>query len=541
LKKKAVVATAAALGIALLFCAQGARAAAPASDNGSAYQNPWGPANPQSQPNSGFAPWVYDQWNPDASWNSIPPPNLFFIDTARGAWGINMPADIVSGHGGFDAAWISFTGDQPYLSPGQTYSTTVLFTPPGTRGGTLLNPQGTPGGTETPGEGVDFFAQNPGQASNPTYDGFGHQVFGIYLGQNADGVTRFDVSFHTALSDENPEVNLSIPLPFTGTASSPQEVKVIFTQRDQGNWVLKMISGDNAVVLNSQEYGATWNTAQGLDGVRYFTTQGGTSPGGPTEWKNASVSQAPTDTKDFAGGGYADLAWENTTTGQRAIWFLKNGAVSSTTYLPTTPVQWHIAGVGDFAGDGNADLVWENTSTGQRAIWYLKNGVVSSTAYLPTLPVQWHIVGVGDFKGDGNADLVWENSSTGQRAIWYLQNGAVTSSTYLPTIPVEWHIAGVGDFNNDGNDDLVWENTRTGQRAIWFIKNGAVSSTINLPTVPVQWRIAGAGDFSGNGYAGLVWQNTATGERAIWYMKNGAVTSTTNLPKMPLTWSIVDH
>ena len=45
------------------------------------------------------------------------------------------------------------------------------------------------------------------------------------------------------------------------------------------------------------------------------------------------MSHAPADTKDFAGGGYADLAWENTTTGQRAIWFLKNGAVSSTTYL----------------------------------------------------------------------------------------------------------------------------------------------------------------------------------------------------------------
>jgi len=36
-------------------------------------------------------------------------------------------------------------------------------------------------------------------------------------------------------------------------------------------------------------------------------------------------------------------------------------------------------------------LVWENTVTGQRTIWFLKNGVLSGTTYLPTLPVRWHI------------------------------------------------------------------------------------------------------------------------------------------------------
>ena len=89
--------------------------------------------------------------------------------------------------------------------------------------------------------------------------------------------------------------------------------------------------------------------------------------------------------KDFNGDGFADLVWENTSTGQRAIWFLKNGVLSSSIYLPTVPVAWHIAGIGDFNGDGYADLVWENTSTGQRAIWFLKNGVLSSSIYLPTV------------------------------------------------------------------------------------------------------------------------------------------------------------
>jgi hypothetical protein len=90
-------------------------------------------------------------------------------------------------------------------------------------------------------------------------------------------------------------------------------------------------------------------------------------------------------------------------------------------------------------------LVLENNSTGQRAIWFLKNGAVSSATYLPTVPPEWHIAGVGDFNGDGNADLVLENTKTGQRAIWFLKNGAVSSSTYLPTVDPQWHIAGVGE------------------------------------------------------------------------------------------------
>ena len=135
-------------------------------------------------------------------------------------------------------------------------------------------------------------------------------------------------------------------------------------------------------------------------------------------------------------------------------------------------------------------LVWENTTTGQCAIWLLKNGVLSSSFYLPTVPVEWRIAGVGDFNGDGFADLVWENTSTGQRAIWLLENGVLSSSFYLPTVPVEWHIAGAGDFNDDGfADDLVLENTSTGQRGIWLLKNGVFSSSFNLPTVPMSFII----------------------------------------------------
>src|SRR5205085_1403727 len=95
--------------------------------------------------------------------------------------------------------------------------------------------------------------------------------------------------------------------------------------------------------------------------------------------------------KDFNADGNADLAWENTATGQRGIWLLKKGVLSSSIALPTIDVHWRIAGVGDFDGDGYADLVWENTSGGQRGIWLLKNGVLSSIINLPTEPLTWKI------------------------------------------------------------------------------------------------------------------------------------------------------
>jgi kumamolisin len=245
--------------------------------------------------------------------------------------------------------------------------------------------------------------------------------------------------------------------------------------------------------------------------------------------------------KDFNGDGYADLVWENSNTGQHTLWFLKNAVLSSSIYLPTIPIEWHIAGVGDFNGDGYADLVWENSSTGQHTLWFLKNGVLSSSIYLPTILIDWHIAGVGDFDGDGYADLVWENSRTGQHTLWFLKNGVLSSSIYLPTIPIDWHIACVGDFDGDGYADLVWENSSIGQHTIWFLKNGVFSSSIYLPTIPVEWHAAGAADFDGDGYADLAWENSSTGERSIWFLKNGVPSSSINLPTIPVEWHIADH
>jgi hypothetical protein len=245
--------------------------------------------------------------------------------------------------------------------------------------------------------------------------------------------------------------------------------------------------------------------------------------------------------KDFNNDEFGDLVWENDANGQRAIWFMRNGALQGTRNLPTVATEWHIAGVGDFQGNGQSDLVWENTSTGERSIWLMANGFLQSVLNLPTVSTEWDIVGAGDFNGDGRADLVWENTATGQRAIWFMRNGALLGTRNLPTVPTQWHIAGVGDFLGNGQSDLVLENTVTGQRGIWFLRYGTLQSTFYLPTISTSWHIGGAVDFFQRGQADLVLENTATGQRAVWVLHNGALQTSFYLPTVSTDWHIVDH
>jgi hypothetical protein len=266
-----------------------ANAATPASDKGSNYTNPWGPENPQFNAKTGFASWVFDHWNPPTQ---NPPKPPFFIDPARKAWGINVPANIDGTNNfdtaGYDAAWISFTGDG-YLHVGQTFSTTVFFTVPGP----YLGPYST---VTTATEGIDFMANS---ASVPSqYDSFGHQVIGIYLGPSPSGPV-FTLAVHPSVSDEKAPVYTQIlPNQITPANASHNPVKITFTftSLPQGNWILLAVVNNggttSTTVLTSNQYGLTWNTApsEGIDAVRYFTSQGGAAPGGPLEWTDMSVS-----------------------------------------------------------------------------------------------------------------------------------------------------------------------------------------------------------------------------------------------------------
>jgi Fibronectin type III domain/FG-GAP-like repeat len=244
--------------------------------------------------------------------------------------------------------------------------------------------------------------------------------------------------------------------------------------------------------------------------------------------------------KDLNDDGQPDIVLENAAGGQRQVWLMNKGTVSSIASLPTVSTNWHIAAVGDLLGNGQSDLVLENAN-GQLIAWMLEQGIIKYAISLPTLGNGWHVVGAGDFTGSGQAGLVLENVNSGSRVVWVMNNEVIVSAINLGTVDPSWHIAGVGDFLGDGQSDLVWENSATGSRAIWILKNGAFQRVMLLPTVSTAWHIAGAADFLGTGQADLVLENTVTGQRYIWALNSGAYDHSVALPTVDPQWHIVDH
>jgi hypothetical protein len=155
---------------------------------------------------------------------------------------------------------------------------------------------------------------------------------------------------------------------------------------------------------------------------------------------------------------------------------------------------WSIAGVGDFNADSKPDLIWENTTTGDRSIWFMDGSTWNgSYAALPQVPAVWRIAAAGDFNADAKTDLVWQNVATGERSIWFM-NAAIWNGSYasLLTVPAVWRITASADFDGDSDQDLVWQNTSTGERSVWLMTGSTWSgSYASLPTIPTAWSIAG--------------------------------------------------
>jgi hypothetical protein len=255
-------------------------------------------------------------------------------------------------------------------------------------------------------------------------------------------------------------------------------------------------------------------------------------------WTIGRPAAPAASTADFNGDGQSDLLWQNSATGERAIWLMSGTAYSSSVSLGVTSTDWSIAGNGDFNGDGQADIVWQNSATGERAIWLMSGSTFLSGVSLGVVPTSWVIAGVGDFNGDGQADLLWQNTATGERALWLMTGTSYLSSVSLGTVSTDWSIAGAADFNGDGQPDIIWQNTSTGDRVLWLMNGTVYAASASLGNVPVQWSIAGTGDFNGDSQRDIVWQNASTGERALWLMTGPAFQAGASLGTIPTAWSI---
>jgi hypothetical protein len=243
-----------------------------------------------------------------------------------------------------------------------------------------------------------------------------------------------------------------------------------------------------------------------------------------------------TNTHDFNGDGYSDIAWRDSS-GDNAMWLMNGGTILSSAGLGTISTNWSIVGQRDFNGDGMADWLWRDSS-GDLAIWFMNGLTVTSGVGLGTVTPVWSIVGTGDFNGDGKGDILWRDTS-GDIAMWLMNGSTVSSSAGLGSLSTAWSVVGTGDFNGDGKSDILWQDT-SGDIAIWFMNGTTVTSGVGLGTIAPPWTIVATGDFNGDGKSDILWRNTSTGAIAVWLMNGSSILSSAGLGSLPTTWSVVE-
>lgn len=227
--------------------------------------------------------------------------------------------------------------------------------------------------------------------------------------------------------------------------------------------------------------------------------------GGLGDWKLVGAS-------DMNGDGFLDMVFQNGV-GQICVWFLDGtgdqvdfatgSGIKGTGYLYGGSLAgWRLSGIVDVNGDGFADLIFQNTTTGQVYAWFLDGtgasinfgtgSGIKGTGYLYGGSLAgWRLAAVNDVNSDSIPDLVFQNTGTGQLQAWLLDGtgasinfdtrSGIKSTGYLYGGSLAgWQLAAIADANGDGIADLLFQNTGTGQVIAWFLDGTGAS--INFGT-----------------------------------------------------------
>jgi hypothetical protein len=94
---------------------------------------------------------------------------------------------------------------------------------------------------------------------------------------------------------------------------------------------------------------------------------------------------------DFNGDGKSDIYWRNNITRENAIWIMDGPNIVNGGFLLDSPFgedffsQWE-SKFADFNGDGKTDFLWENTFSGDKAIWIMDGPNIVNGGFLPKVP-----------------------------------------------------------------------------------------------------------------------------------------------------------
>ena len=158
---------------------------------------------------------------------------------------------------------------------------------------------------------------------------------------------------------------------------------------------------NQAVKKSGRTTGLTHSFVSGLNATVSVTYDnecaGGTAF---TKTFTGQIVIANSGSKFLDSGDSGSLMVEDVATNPHAVGLLFAG--SSTTaianpigqvlaFLGATMVGGGGANRSDFNGDGQADILWQNSSTGERVIWFMNGTTYAGQANLPTVPTVWSI------------------------------------------------------------------------------------------------------------------------------------------------------
>ncbi|KJU86641.1 FG-GAP repeat-containing protein [Candidatus Magnetobacterium bavaricum] len=241
--------------------------------------------------------------------------------------------------------------------------------------------------------------------------------------------------------------------------------------------------------------------------------------------QEASTGSAGKAPYDFDGDGRSDVLWRNATTGDVAIWLMKDTSIAGKDFVfKGVSLDWDIKAAGDFNGDGKADILWQNTKTGVVYIWLVKGTTIEAGGtVVEDMPADWKFVTLGDFNGDEKADIMWRSAGTGDIYVWFMDGTArkedMDGEYIFKNMPSEWVVTAVADLNGDANGDVLWQNTTTGDVAAWLMSGTTMSDKSYVAmSIPGNWQIKVVGDLDGDGKADILWQDAKSGDVYSWLL-----------------------
>ena len=251
---------------------------------------------------------------------------------------------------------------------------------------------------------------------------------------------------------------------------------------------------------------------------------------------------------DFSGDNLNDIVWQNSSTGEIAIWRMRGvDAVGGEFFTPGSVADsnWKIMGTIDANRDGKRDLLWQHDS-GLVAVWMM-NGTTMVSGDLvsanTTGDPRWRIVATADLDLDGYEDILWQHQN-GAVAVWYMRGLTMIAADLITSLSdSRWRVVGAEDFNQDGRMDLVWRHSATGETALWYMNNrtqlGGI--TIDLTVSDMNWEIAAISDVNSDGRPDFVWRNRVNGSLAAWMMDGARLANgvALNPGSANVTWKIV--